>query len=109
MVDAEIYTAVYEVPPNGAVIIKKPSVIVLSKYLGVTDNMHAWTDDRITITINDKENNFWSAIIRLNDKEAEALVKALKKALKHRKKGRDWQLIVEIEKDGKVKTNVKKW
>ena len=79
--------------------------MVLSKYFGLRENFDVWVDDRVIIVINDKENNFWSAILRLNDKEAKALVKAIKKVLLHRKLRRISQYIIEVGNDGKLKTN----
>ena len=81
--EATIYVGKYKVPKNGVIPMPKTARLrVLSHYIGINENGETLLDDRLTITVEDE--NFWSVIIKLEDKEAIRLIQALKEAMKHR-------------------------
>lgn len=79
--DNTIYVGKYKVPKGGVIPLPKSRLRVLNFYVG-TGKHGAVKDDRLTLIVEDGD--FWPVICKLDDREAEELIKALEIALSRR-------------------------
>jgi len=83
--ETTIYVGKYKIPKNGIIPMPNEARLrVLSFYTGITSSGETFTDDRLTIVVEDE--NFWPVIIKLEDSEVDSLIRALQKIAEHRKR-----------------------
>jgi len=93
--ESSIYTGVYKTREDGAYLL--PADVhwrVEPQYHGVGAEGKEWTDDRLTIVLEDTPNHFWPVIVKMSLDEAEKFQRELAFRIAEKKKE---------QKDGKAK------
>lgn|GEM_PF-2987967 len=93
-----IHVGAYTIPEDGVISIPKSKFKILSKYVGMDDNLQLFEDDRITLCLED--GNFWVFISKMSIDEAKKLCEALYGVIVYKERGEKGQLTITIEKGG---------
>ena len=85
-IDCEIYTGVYKTRNDGAYMLPAGTHWrVEPKYVG-SDGKTTWTDDRLTVILEDTPNSFWPVIVKMSMEEAEKFQRELAFQIAQKKK-----------------------
>ncbi|MCP8313159.1 MAG: hypothetical protein H3Z53_02145 [archaeon] len=96
-----IHVGAYTIPEDGVISIPKSKFKILSRYVGINDDLKLFDDDRITLCLED--GNFWAFISKMSIDEAKKLCEALYGVIIYKEKGGKGQLTITIEEGGLVR------